>query len=177
MTPTSPDPRTVLVALHEAGHAVARASFGLAPGSMSIVEGVTRDGIEYDGVHSALQPLRRIFYDLHDIPRLTARQRRRVEQEIVIGLAGTVAVERVFQRKTSEPDEGFEERQIAMFLDLLALDAHEKAARLELLRRQAQQIIEEHWLAVEAVTGALITRGELSGREARTVIETAASTD
>ena len=60
-----------------------------------------------------------------------------------------------------------------MFLDLLALDAHEKAARLELLRRQAQQIIEEHWLAVEAVAGALVKRGELSSRETRTVIETA----
>ena len=106
MEPTSVDPRAVLFAVHEAGHAVARASFRLAPGRVAIVEGVTRGGIEYGGVHVATPPLRRVFYDLCGVPRLTARQRRRVAQEIVVGLAGTVAVERVFRPKNKPAHRG-----------------------------------------------------------------------
>jgi hypothetical protein len=175
MRSTPVNPRAARFAFHEAGHAVARASFGLAPGRVSIVEGVTPDGIEYGGIHLAAQPpLRRVFYDLRGIPRLTTRQRRRVEQEIIIGLAGAVAVDRVFRRETTnESSGGFDEQEITTLMHLFALDASRRTARYEHLSRETQRVIAEHWREVEAVAAALLERGELTRSQTRAAIDAA----
>ena len=150
---TQNEPALLDVAVHEAGHAVMahalgvrviKATIGGADGAWTWHRKIFRHGQrpEHDKSHA---------------------NRLRAERYALIALGGDIA-ERRFNPGRQRADKQ-DQRQVRILLGLFARSPAHHAKWLAALEQEAEEIIGQSWLAVEAVAAALARRGAMNGRQ------------
>ena len=167
-----PSLRLQCTAYHEAGHHVLKWHFGLSLGAVTIKP----DHENYIlGSSSHHHPAfkKETIQRLLDYETPTQRQERRIENQVMVCLAGREA-ERIFRPKSRRlcgPSQDYKQAQ--NFLNILVDNASRQYPvywKLLLLRTQDILSTPMIWTAVEGLATALLEREILNGKEARKVI-------
>lgn len=95
---------------------------------------------------------------------------------ITLAYAGTLALSRLCQQRgwNYERWRGCDRGDFVQIVQLsleMCADEQERRTMQEDCLKQAQNILEQHWQAVEALAGALVTHGRVSGWKAHRLIQ------
>ncbi len=149
-----------LTAYHEAGHALASELYGQV---------LTRVEILGDREHSGTTEARRFPVD-PDEGGTSRASVEAIENRLRCVLAGTVAEMMVSEREGW--NESSEDLELAVRLAMkLVDDCEDVLPLLEDLRADLENVLREHWTAVESLADELVRRKSLSGAEVRQILE------
>ena len=155
-----------VTAYHESGHAVAASMLGRP---------FTRVSIQPDGITLGRCSFRRPGPWFRPEVKMTRRTRERIEERIVISLAGPHSQTRFtgeFDELGAREDFG---RALELAEHVTGGDDEESRAYVEWLTRRTVRLMRQpqFWPAVESLAGALLERGEIAYRDARKIIDQA----
>ena len=149
-----------LTAYHEAGHALASELYGQV---------LTRVEILGDTEHSGTTETLRFLVD-PDEGGSSRASIEAIENRLRCVLAGMVAETMVSEREGW--NESSEELELAVRLAMkLVDDCEDVLPLLEDLRADLENVLREHWTAVERLADELVRRKSLSGAEVRQILE------
>jgi hypothetical protein len=155
----------LIVAYHEAGHAVANLFLDLPVKLVTIVPHKNSGGrVEAPGSSS----LRRFDAAVE----LSLRKRDRLERNVRSSLAGAVAERRFARRSWRSWHSQHDWMQASWLIDtfLTGGNARATSAYFKLLQIQTENLIENHWREVEAVAQALVVHRTLVAKELSAVV-------
>jgi hypothetical protein len=157
--------RLTIVAVHEAGHAVASYYLGTPLRHVKI----TRDKSGKTLGHTRQRWV--YFQDKQGVFDDSPRGRDRVERHILVSLAGQIALRRYAPRSRWRTGSAGDTRQASELFGLIC-DQDKTAAKLyvALLWRRAEWLVETKWNDVIAVADALSERGTLKAADVAKVI-------
>jgi hypothetical protein len=155
-------------AYHEAGHAVAAFALRRAVKHLSIVSDTESNGrVVNHKLPDTFHP------DYED----DARTRAFIEREIMIFLAGGVALQK-FQGHRRRLGDCQDQRGAVDLANHVCGDPDESLAFIAWLRERTRLLLNQpwHWRAVEDIARTLVEHKELTGRRARRIFQAAIDT-
>jgi hypothetical protein len=145
-------------AYHEAGHAVV--SFGVGRGVRRVT--IIPDGDSLGHITNHGLPA------FHPDYKTDGATRRRVEQCVMISLAGAIAEAR-FKGHRRRLGDGADLAQVFDLASYMVGETEELNAYVRWLWLRTRNLLEVHWPVVEHFAAELLARRHLTGREARAV--------
>jgi hypothetical protein len=152
-------------AYHEAGHAVAAMAYG---------KGIRRQGAtivpDAERAAGSVYMLKHVPGD-PSVDLLTGRMRLRIEEDVIVSLAGGVA-QREFRASSIRSYHGRSDREAAIdLLSYITGDERELKAYWRLLVVRTENFVRNapRWMQIEAVAKALMEKKTLDRRELRQV--------
>jgi ATP-dependent Zn protease len=153
----------VLVAIHEAGHAVAFVHFELDFNYATIIPGDFYQ--DEDGDFVALDPLGEVNVTPGEFTSV-----RDWENNLIITLAGPAAQTKQYGKSWKHYAPFGEYRKVENIIKLSGTKSHDCQAYFNYLAARADDFVEKFWDEIEAVAVALIERHTLTEDEVHDVI-------
>jgi hypothetical protein len=149
------------ISIHEAGHAVIAYSLGCEPGELSLES-------------SEDSPAKRVPAKVKEYPAKTADEIMTALREITLIHLGGIAAEYIYDGKPEKIDAGGSGTDMVAIQKLFWGSLAWRVTGQDIINmffREAMKILEKRWGAVDALAGALLSKGFIHGNRTAKIIE------